>query len=416
MKRASESWPVFSANAYESQINPRPPYQRGPVWSVTHQQLFIDSMLRGYDIPKLYLRETNTDGYTWEVIDGQQRLKAIWDYFAGRFPLSRDSDPVESHSVAGVKYGKLPPSLINLLNNYQLSVVIIDKATDDEIEDMFIRLQNGVPLNTAERRHAISGQMRDFVQNLAENHPFTTTSLGFANKRYAHEEIIAQMLLIERQKAPTPIRHTQLQALYEQNKQFNAQSPEASQLKRVLAFLHVMFPERNPDLNKVNSISLYTLLTTSLGKYVLTDRESDIRQWFDDFQNRRAVDDELSEDERDPTLMSYQFAVTRQSADIASQEIRLRILLDDMTAHITDLQQLDGQRLFSPEQRAAIFRLAERKCANPFGNPDCDIECSANNYHADHIVPYSKGGPTSVSNGQLLCPSCNVKKGASYED
>ncbi len=412
MKRNTKAWPVFSANAFKEQINPQPPYQRGSVWSVSHQQLFIDSMLKGYDIPKLYLREVNTDGYKWEIIDGQQRLKAIWDFFAGEFSLPRDSDPISGVPVAGLSYVELPIDLSNLINLYQLDVVIIDEATDDDIEDMFLRFQNGVPLNSAEKRHAISGGLRDFVQNLAETHSFTSESLGFANKRFAHEEILAQMLLIEKEQGPTRLRHTQLKALYEENKKFQANALEAKQLKRVLGFLRRAFPDRNPDLNKVNTISLYTLVTATIDRYVLKDREQDFRNWFDDFQNRREEDDQRSEDERDTTLMSYQYAVSGQSSDVASQETRHRILLEDMTTQIPDLKQQDGQRIFRPEQRAAIFRLAHGKCANPFGNPDCDIRCRADNFHADHINPHSKGGLTTVDNGQLLCPSCNLKKGS----
>ena len=33
-------------------------------------------------------------------------------------------------------------------------------------------------------------------------------------------------------------------------------------------------------------------------------------------------------------------------------------------------------------------------------------------FHADHIFPYSKGGLTVTSNGQALCPTCNLKKGS----
>ena len=36
------------------------------------------------------------------------------------------------------------------------------------------------------------------------------------------------------------------------------------------------------------------------------------------------------------------------------------------------------------------------------------------NFHADHVVPFSKGGPTTVSNGQALCPRCNLSKGKKW--
>jgi len=36
-------------------------------------------------------------------------------------------------------------------------------------------------------------------------------------------------------------------------------------------------------------------------------------------------------------------------------------------------------------------------------------------FHADHVKPFSKGGETDISNGQALCPTCNLKKGAKDE-
>ena len=412
MKRTSENWAVYSANSYKGQINPKPAYQRGPVWSVNHQQLFIDSMLRGYDIPKLYLSTVTDDTYSWDVVDGQQRLRAIWEFFDDSYPLSQDADPIDGKSIAGLRHSQLHPELLRLLDTYQLSIVIFDDADDTEIEEMFIRLQNGVPLNSAEKRHAISGGVRDFVHNIANNHPFITGSLSFQNKRYAHDELVAQMLLVEMHQGLTRLRHTQLKDLYETNKQFRANSTEGARLKRVLNYLANVFPDKSPELNKVNSISLYTLLTVAMRQYVLNNREKDIRTWFFDFQNRRAIDDDLSEDDRDPTLMSYQYAVSRQSADIISQQIRHRILSEDLATHLTDLMPLDNQRLYTAEQRAAIYRLADGRCSNPAGNPDCELRCSAENFHADHVVPHSRGGATIVANGQLLCVSCNLKKGA----
>jgi hypothetical protein len=139
-----DPWPIFTVNTRKRLIDPKPAYQRGPIWSINHQQLFIDSILRGYDIPKLYLRKLAEGGaYTWEVIDGQQRLRAIWDFMTDVFPLSDDSDPVEGHKLAGLSFSDLHYSLKDTFLAYTLSIVEVAKAEDQEVEDMFLRLQNG---------------------------------------------------------------------------------------------------------------------------------------------------------------------------------------------------------------------------------------------------------------------------------
>ena len=62
-------WPLYSVRTRETKIDPKPAYQRGPVWSLNQKQLFIDSILRGFDIPKLYLRRINKHPYEYESWD-----------------------------------------------------------------------------------------------------------------------------------------------------------------------------------------------------------------------------------------------------------------------------------------------------------------------------------------------------------
>src|SRR5437660_4156689 len=57
-----------------------PDWQRGEVWTREKKQGLIDSMLRGWKLPKFYFVEASDDGYLVE--DGQQRLIAIFEFFS----------------------------------------------------------------------------------------------------------------------------------------------------------------------------------------------------------------------------------------------------------------------------------------------------------------------------------------------
>ena len=59
----------------------------------------------------------------------------------------------------------------------------------------------------------------------------------------------------------------------------------------------------------------------------------------------------------------------------------------------------------STRLRNALFMFQHGKCAICH----CDLGAS---YHVDHVIPFSKGGETSLGNSQALCPACNLKKGA----
>jgi len=68
------------------------------------------------------------------------------------------------------------------------------------------------------------------------------------------------------------------------------------------------------------------------------------------------------------------------------------------------------RRDFSPNQKNEIWSKSGGYCVH------CDVELTpfkgeSNSFQADHIVPHSKGGETTVENGQALCQACNGSKG-----
>ena len=162
MKRYKDDWPVSRAYARKGVIDPNPQYQRVPTWDISRKQLLIDSLIRDLDVPKFYLTEAKSPDYEWEVVDGQQRLRAIWEFKDGEYKLSGDSDPVKKHVVADRYYDDLHYDVKEELDSYPLSIVILKEEDEQEIEEMFLRLQNGMSLNSAEKRNAKSGNMRDF--------------------------------------------------------------------------------------------------------------------------------------------------------------------------------------------------------------------------------------------------------------
>src|SRR3954463_14374943 len=109
MKMNKRPFPLATLCSYEKRIDPTPDYQRPPAWSRKQKQLLLDTILREYDIPKMYWRAVKrSDGVEYEVVDGQQRLCAIWQFRNGGFPLPRDMDHVRDFDVAGMRYGDLP--------------------------------------------------------------------------------------------------------------------------------------------------------------------------------------------------------------------------------------------------------------------------------------------------------------------
>jgi len=194
MRMSKERYPITTLFGLRKRIDPTPDYQRPPAWTQKQKQLLIDTILRGYDIPKLYWQRLDKgDKFDFAVIDGQQRLRTIWEFCEGKFALARNADPVDLVKIAGGRYDTLDFDLRSKFDIYSLDVVIVEDAIqsdeEDEIRDMFLRLQNGTTLKAQEKRNALPGEMRDFVKATA-NHPFFE-SCKFKNSRFTFDLIAA---------------------------------------------------------------------------------------------------------------------------------------------------------------------------------------------------------------------------------
>lgn len=408
MERIPKSMAVFGIHQLKPKIDPSPPFQRGPVWSKPQKQLLMDTILRDLDIPKLYLRRVDRAPYEYEVVDGQQRLRAIWEFMNNEYALSPDADPVDGERVADALFKDLPADLSLKFTHYSLDVIELRQLDDEERDEMFLRLQNGTSLNAAEKRNALPGRMKDFVKELT-NHKFFGNCVAFNNRRMGHDEVAAQITAIELAQGPCEVRDRSLRAMYLNNPSFNPNSREAQRIRRVLSFLEKAFRERTPELTKANCVSIYMVASHLLMRFAVAGKEADFGRWFVEFEAWRHADEEREADERDPDMVTYQERTVQGTGQKDSLEIRHRVLSVYFLLTHPDVEPLDPQRVFSDEQRRAVYRRDEGQCQM------CKEEVAWGDFHVDHLIPHSQGGKTTVANAQLLCPTCNLKKGTRPE-
>ncbi len=189
------------------EIKVDPHYQRGGgVWTLEKNQLLIDSILNDYDIPKIYLHafsreQRKKDNIAYAVIDGRQRLEAIWKFIEGKFTLADDFSYQDDESVnlARLSYSDIAsayPKIKIKFDSFVLPVVGVETDDLDLIEDMFSRLNEAVPLNAAEKRNAIGGELVAAIREVA-SHEFFANRVAFGNKRYQHREVVARLFFVE---------------------------------------------------------------------------------------------------------------------------------------------------------------------------------------------------------------------------
>lgn len=194
MKVNHLDWSLKTINQRKNQIDPSPQYQRGSVWNTKKKRLLIDSILRGYDIPKIYFRKIDLNGlYEYEVTDGQQRLRTIWGFFGEEFVLG--DCIVNGDNISGFSYSQLPEYLQELFNKYILNIVEVVESTNDEIRNLFARLQMGVVLNAPEKRNAIYSNLGSSINMIVLNHRFFKYS-RISRNRFNQDDFLAHALAL----------------------------------------------------------------------------------------------------------------------------------------------------------------------------------------------------------------------------
>jgi Protein of unknown function DUF262 len=173
-------------------IELNPIWQRGPAWKSPRQILLIDSILRDMDIPKIYLRKLNHGLFSHDVVDGQQRLRAIWMFRSDKINLIHPDGlyPIDGEEISGKIFSQLSQPLRERFDSFLLSIGEITSSSAEEVRNLFSRLQMGVSLNPAELRNAMEGPLRYSIDSTARLHPFFIGS-RISKDRFKHLDYAA---------------------------------------------------------------------------------------------------------------------------------------------------------------------------------------------------------------------------------
>jgi len=142
-------------------INLHPEYQRRLRWSDVQKSRLIESLLLNIPIPPVFFYES--DAARYEVMDGQQRLNAIREFFAGGYALSglKVLTPLN-----GVHYTHAPSRVRRTLERASISAIVLQlerevESSSAQIKISYIRRMvfdrlntGGMKLNAQELRNA----------------------------------------------------------------------------------------------------------------------------------------------------------------------------------------------------------------------------------------------------------------------
>jgi hypothetical protein len=412
-------------NLYDlGHLNLEPGFQRQSVWTERDRAKLIDSILRNYPLPAIFLYRREENGkLVFDVIDGKQRLESIFMFtgaMRGRFSARIQMPGADAMERVGWSSLKRK-GLQHLITGYEIPVIEVDGEMGDIIL-VFIRINStGKALTRQEQRHAqyydsqflkeASRLANRFERYLLDNRIFSPGQLA----RMKHVELMCELMLSMVQ-GDVLNKKTALDRVMEAKSFDGRQLGKASRMvTTTLNRIRRMFPHLKTT--RLRQVTDFYSLAVLMGKFeqeglILTDRRLNRLAW-DLLQAFATRVDEVRELQRkakgarpDQELYrDYLLTVSEGTDEVIHRRKREQILRGILGSLFA---QKDSQRGFTSEQRRIIWNTsANRVCANA----KCAHKLTWEDFTIDHINPYSKGGQSSLKNAALMCRRHNSQKG-----
>ena len=413
-----------------------PEYQRGAVWSMRLKKKLIDSVLRGYPLPLIYLHhiKKTVAGIVredFEVIDGQQRINALFEFSEDNFQLF---DPIKDDKEAkfpaflksqpcpwaGKMFSDLTEDLKNVFLETQLAIANIETEEANEVRDLFVRLQSGLPLNAQETRDAWPGQFTEFILGLGgkpdiaryPGHAFFSGPMGLSprtdrgkTRQFAAQ--IAMLYLTHRKSGSANLPDTNADSLnefYFSIIDFDKSSIEAKRLKEILDKLHhILADGARPKLKAHDAIHLVLLVDTLWDDYTRS-WEGKLAEALDHFTAKLAEAKNQKDTATPGEFWTRYGQWTRVNSDRGDRIAhRHAFYIEAMKEKLIPLQLKDPQRIYGQVDRELLYFKKHKKC------DVCGAAVQWAELEIHHVIEHSKGGETSIENAALVHKACHPK-------
>jgi hypothetical protein len=419
----------------EKTVHPNPEYQRGSTWSLRQKQLLVDSIFRGYPLPRFYFEQkASLDVFgkavtSLQVIDGQQRLIAMAEFVSDMWATFEISDEkvalppsIRSSEApwAGRSYSQLSKELQAQFKAVSLAVVLLTADQADEVRDLFIRLQSGTPLTPQQVRDAWPGRIGPFIEKLAgkgrkigefddvfgvvdRRGSGPVSEDEYEDSKLDARQTCAQMLLVflakENGRGFPSIRNRSLDDLYHSNTNFDPDGRSAEMFRQLLSDVQEVIrlrptedgagsPKRKKKkITRNQLMSLFLFMRMLRFSSILTNRPRAIRAIAKLF------------------WAEYPGEATEPRGGVTKAETleqHFNWFVDSRMANL-DLPELDRKRLFDESQKDSIWSHSNGICGV------CQGSVLREEAEYDHITPWILGGRTDVSNGRPVHPACHAR-------
>ena len=372
-------------------------------------------------IDYMYFSRWLEEGFENIAIDGNNRAEAMEKYLAGKISIQHGEYIINGTSfIIDSKNDnfKTHPKILKDHIRESVTICICEYvvATRSDLSRLFININDGIKLNDQELRNAVLVPFADHVRNLAAEYaPKLKMIFKKGNYRYGVDEQIVLLAVFSAYGAAHGISKKDKDAAYDDNSSVWKNFIQSGGKKSIEETLDLIVKYGNAGFKDVSTLLNLHMLICHINKLKIKilDKEQFFK-WFMASENSRIGSDLiLVARNRGTKQMQSDYAGCCSATSAAFLKARQTFITEDFVKIPKSIvTEIDTERLFTNAQRYILWQRQEGKCLRT-GKviPQEDI----NNHElwaADHVIPYSLGGETSINNGELVCQKYNLKKGA----
>ena len=415
-------------------------YQRGLRWTDLQKRMFIDSIFRGYSIPAFYFHKHETfasplknPNTYYDIVDGQQRINAIFDYSEGAFPLL---DPLEDSGFqfpnfvkgdtcpwGGKRFDELSEELKNKLKNHKIVVYEITTKNENEIRDLFIRLQAGTPLTPQDKRDSWPGNFTEFVLRVGgkrgvpkwPGHPLFMEMSKVSNES-RRRQLVAQIFMlfwtVKQDNKFCDIKSANIDDFYHSQVDFDETSDEARRFEKIICEKLYKALHEGPRRVGHHLIHLFLLVDSLVDEYVPGSWESNLAGKLQEFEVRcrEAVDANKNNSETQYRKYYTEYAQWTQTRSDNAETIRRRhAFFAEEMKNLLSPKPKDMMRTFTEFDRKTVFFRDRQLCQFCLFQGGNDHRVSWKECEIHHVIRHVDGGATSIANAALVHRDCHPK-------
>lgn len=344
---------------YDDQLDIRPKYQREFVYKDKQRDEVIRTVIKGLPLNVMYWvdrgeeYEDNIDEPRYEVLDGQQRTISLCEYVDGSF------------SVDDKYFYNLPSDQQDQILDYELFVYVCEGTDSEKLEWFRIINIAGEQLTDQELRNAVYAG--SWVSDAKRYFSKTGCAASTLADGYLKGVSIRQEFLEIAIKWAAAAENKSIEAYMAEHQNDPTAQGLWSYFRSVIEWVQAIFPKKRKEMKGL-----------PWGLY------------YNEYHERRDLD---------PEKLEIRVSELMADEDVTRKSGVYEYLL-------TGKEKSLSIRAFDKRDIRAVYERQKGIC------PICGGHFEYEEMHADHIVPWSKGGKTTLDNCQMLCRDCNLKKGA----